>query len=125
MNSNLVKQLINRFLAQAMKETQSDELSLSALRVFLSIPEGEGGVSQTQVVKSMTDVSSTTVSRHIAFLAGLDARRKSTLAEPLIESIADPVDRRYKYLKLTPAGVALQRSLCGDFLDKLIVKEKQ
>ena len=122
MNKNIVKALINKFLAQAMVETKSDELSLSALRVFLSIPEGEQGVSQTQVVKAMSDVSSTTVSRHIAFLAGLDARRKSTLDVPLIETIPDPLDRRYKYLKLTPEGVALQDKLVGDFIDRLIIK---
>lgn len=116
---SVVKSLINNFLAQAMRETKSDELSLSALRVFLSIPEGRDGVSQTQVVKAMSDVSSTTVSRHIAFLAGLDARRASKLEEPLIDSIPDPVDRRYKYLRLTKAGEELQDKLCGEFLKRL------
>lgn len=123
MNKNLVKQLINRFLAQAMKETKSEELSLSALRVFLSIPESKEGVSQTQVTKAMADVSNTTVSRHIAFLAGLDARRKSVLEEPLIETLTDPVDRRYKTLKLTPAGLALQDKLVNDFIGRLNIKE--
>lgn len=119
MNKNIVKQLINRFLTQAMVETKSDELSLSALRVFLSIPEGDQGISQTQIVKAMSDVTSTTVSRHIAFLAGLDARRKSTLEEALVETTPDPMDRRYKYIKLTPAGLALQNKLIGDFIDRL------
>lgn len=119
---SLIKSLINKFLAQAMVETKSDELSLSALRVFLHIPEGESGISQTQVVKAMSDVSSTTVSRHIAFLAGLDARRKSVLEVPLIETIPDPLDRRYKYLKLTAAGVALQDLLLAGFTQRLVVK---
>lgn len=115
----LVKQLINKFLAQAMVETQSEELSLSSLRVFLSIPDTDAGISQTDVRKSMTDVSDTTVSRHIAFLAGLDARRKQPLAEPLILTVPDPLDRRFKHIKLTPAGKKLQNKLVGDFLNQL------
>lgn len=122
MNKNLVKSLINKFLTQAMKETASEELSLSALRVFLSIPEGDQGIAQTTLVKAMSDVSDTTVSRHIAFLAGLSLRRKTPLPTPLIETVPDPMDRRYKFLKLTPAGVALQDKLLAEFLDRLVTK---
>lgn len=122
MNKNLVKGLINNLLRQAMVETKSDELSLAALRVFLCVPEGDQGIAQTQIVKALADVSSTTVSRHIAFLAGLSLRRKVPLPEPLLETIPDPVDRRYKYIKLTPAGVALQDLLLSEFLKRILTK---
>jgi DNA-binding MarR family transcriptional regulator len=117
-----VEALINKFLAQAMVETKSDELSLSALRVFLSVPASDEGIAQTQIVKTMPDVSEASISRHIAFLAGFEARRKNTIAEPLVLTVPDPLDRRYKYIKLTPAGVALQDRLLDEFVKRLIIK---
>lgn len=122
MNKNIVKGLVNNLLKQAMVETQSDELSLACLRVFLSIPEGDQGIAQTQIVKAMADVSDTTVSRHIAFLAGLSLRRKVPLPEPLLETVPDPLDRRYRYIKLTPAGAALQDKLLSEFLKRILTK---
>ena len=120
----LVKDLIARFLKQAMDETDSDELSIAALRIFLTIPDTASGIAQTQLTQALSDVSNTTVSRHIAFLAALpSAHRKSPLATPLVETAIDPVDRRYRYIKLTQAGVALQDRLVEEFLKRLVVNQ--
>jgi DNA-binding MarR family transcriptional regulator len=116
---NVVKTLINKLLAQAMVVTESDELSIAALRIFLSIPDSEEGIPQTQLVKVLPDVSATTISRHVSFLASLDTRRKAPLSVALVATYPDPVDRRYRYLKLTPAGVDLQNKLLSDFLERL------
>lgn len=109
----VTKQQYEQMLAlslEAFREgTGAKDLPLQTLLMFLSVSEN-GQHSVEELKKRVPELSTSAVSRNVSILCGTSILRKDKGLE-LCEYEEDPMDRRYKLVRLTKKGKELREKM--------------
>lgn len=106
----LFKLITEVFEARTNKDLQEHGVTLSQMKVLVSLDQTEGHAATLKELERFFDTSQAT-------MAGLAARLEK---KGLVDSYIDPEDRRIKHIRLSEQG----ESLCRDAREKIEAGER-